>query len=109
MNRISYFPWKLSRYQDELATTNEIKTRLLKLVSKKKTNEKGCWRQQEIDKKHFQQNFKDGLTTKKRGTFCNIYTKSILYLQKLTYNIRVRRDITNIANVKEFNWTSILQ
>ena len=38
-----------------------------------------------------------------------IYTEQMLYLQKLISNIRVRREIRNVADMMEFNWASILQ
>ena len=33
-----------------------------------------------------------------------IYTEQMLYLQKLIFNIRVRREIRNVADMMEFNW-----
>ena len=33
-----------------------------------------------------------------------IYTEQMLYLQKLISNIRVRREIRNVADMMEFNW-----
>ena len=38
-----------------------------------------------------------------------IYTEQILYLQKLIFNIRVRREVRNVVDMMEFNWASILQ
>ena len=38
-----------------------------------------------------------------------IYTDQILYLQKLIFNIRVRREVRNVADMAEFNWASILR
>ena len=38
-----------------------------------------------------------------------IYTEQILYLQKLVFNIRVLREVKNVADMMEFNWASILQ
>ena len=38
-----------------------------------------------------------------------IYTEQMLYLQKLIFNIRVRREVRNIADMMEFNWASILR
>ena len=38
-----------------------------------------------------------------------IYTEQILYLQKLIFNIRARREVRNVANMMEFNWASILR
>ena len=38
-----------------------------------------------------------------------IYTEQMLYLQKLISNIRVRREIRNVADMMEFNGASILQ
>ena len=32
-----------------------------------------------------------------------IYTEQILYLQKLIFNIRVRREVRNVADMMEFN------
>ena len=37
-----------------------------------------------------------------------IYTEQIPYLQKLISNIRVRREVRNVADMMEFNWASIL-
>ena len=37
-----------------------------------------------------------------------IYTEQMLYLQKLIFDIRDRREVKNIADMKEFNWASIL-
>ena len=38
-----------------------------------------------------------------------IYTEQILYLQKLIFNIRVQREVRNVADMMEFNWASILR
>ena len=38
-----------------------------------------------------------------------IYTEPMLYLQKLIFIIRVRREVGNITDMKEFNWASILR
>ena len=38
-----------------------------------------------------------------------IYTEQIPYLQKLIFNIRVRREVRNVADMIEFNWASILR
>ena len=38
---------------------------------------------------------------KERGL--TIYTEQILYLQKLIFNIRVRREVRNVADMMEFN------
>ena len=38
-----------------------------------------------------------------------IYTEQILYLQKLIFNIRVQREIRNVADMMEFNWAFILR
>ena len=38
-----------------------------------------------------------------------IYTEQMLYLQKLIFNIRVRREVRNVADMMEFNWASILR
>ena len=38
-----------------------------------------------------------------------IYTEQMLYLQKLIFNIRVRREVRNVTDMMEFNWASILQ
>ena len=37
-----------------------------------------------------------------------IYTEQIPYLQKLVFNIRVRGEVSNVADMIEFNWASIL-
>ena len=37
-----------------------------------------------------------------------IYTEQIPNLQKLIFNIRVRREVRNVADMMEFNWASIL-
>ena len=37
-----------------------------------------------------------------------IYTEQIPYLQKLIFNVRVRREVRNVADIMEFNWDSIL-
>ena len=37
-----------------------------------------------------------------------IYTEQIPYLQKLIFNIRVQREVRNVADMMEFNWASIL-
>ena len=37
-----------------------------------------------------------------------IYTEQIPYLQKLIFNIQVRRKVRNVADMVEFNWASIL-
>ena len=37
-----------------------------------------------------------------------IYTEQIPYLQKFIFNIRVRREVRNVADMMEFNWASIL-
>ena len=37
-----------------------------------------------------------------------IYTEQIPYLQKLFFNIQVRREVRNVADMMEFNWASIL-
>ena len=33
-----------------------------------------------------------------------IYTEQIQYLQKIIFNIRVPREVSNVANMMEFNW-----
>ena len=38
-----------------------------------------------------------------------IYTEQMLYLQKLIFEIRNRWEVKNIADMKEFNWASILR
>ena len=38
-----------------------------------------------------------------------IYTEQIPYLQKLIFNIRVQREVRNVADMMEFNWASIFQ
>ena len=38
-----------------------------------------------------------------------IYTEQILYLQKLIFNIRARREVRNVANMMEFKRASILR
>ena len=38
-----------------------------------------------------------------------IYTEQIPYLQKLILNIRVQREVRNVADMMEFNWASIPQ
>ena len=42
---------------------------------------------------------------KERGL--TIYADQILYLQKLIFNIRVWREVRNVADMMEFNWASI--
>ena len=37
-----------------------------------------------------------------------IYTEQIPYSQKLIFNIRVRREVRNVADMMEFNWASII-
>ena len=37
-----------------------------------------------------------------------IYAEQILYLQKLIFNIRVRREVRNVVDMMESNWGSIL-
>ena len=37
-----------------------------------------------------------------------IYKEQIPNLQKLIFNIRVRREVRNVADIMEFNWASIL-
>ena len=38
-----------------------------------------------------------------------IYTDQMLYLEKLIFNIRVRKEVRNVADMIEFNWAFILQ
>ena len=38
-----------------------------------------------------------------------IRTEQMLYLQKLIFNIEVRREVRNFADMMEFNWASILR
>ena len=38
-----------------------------------------------------------------------IYAEQILYLQKLIFNIRVRREVRDVADMMEFNWASFLR
>ena len=38
-----------------------------------------------------------------------IYTEQMLYLQKLIFNFQDRKEVRNIADMKEFNWASILR
>ena len=38
-----------------------------------------------------------------------ISTEKMLYLQKLIFNIQVGREVRNIADMMEFNWTCILR
>ena len=45
----------------------------------------------------------------KKDSDLAIYTEQMLYLQKLISNIRVRREIRNVADMMEFNGASILQ
>ena len=37
------------------------------------------------------------------------YTEQMLYLHKLIFNIRVRREVRNVADMMEFNRASILR
>ena len=38
-----------------------------------------------------------------------IYTDQMPYLEKLIFNIRVRKEVRNVADMMEFNWAFILQ
>ena len=38
-----------------------------------------------------------------------IYTEQMLYLQKLTLNIQVRREVRNVTDMMDFSWASILE
>ena len=38
-----------------------------------------------------------------------IYTDQKPYLEKLIFNIRVRKEVRNVADMMEFNWAVILQ
>ena len=38
-----------------------------------------------------------------------IYTDQMPYLEKLIFNIRVRKEVRNVADMMEFNWDFILQ
>ena len=38
-----------------------------------------------------------------------IYTEQILYLRKLIFNIRVGREVRNVADMMEFKWASIFR
>ena len=49
------------------------------------------------------------VSQRKNEVDLTIYTDQMLYLQKLLFNIRVRKEVTNIAHMMEFNWTSILR
>ena len=37
-----------------------------------------------------------------------IYAEQMLYLQQVIFNIRVRGEVRNAADMMEFNWASIL-
>ena len=49
------------------------------------------------------------VSQRKNEVDLTIYTDQMLYLQKLLFNIRVRKEVANIAHMMEFNWTSILR
>ena len=38
-----------------------------------------------------------------------VYTDQMPYLEKLIFNIRVRKEVRNVADMMEFNWAFILQ
>ena len=38
-----------------------------------------------------------------------IYAEQMLYLQKLIFNNRVRREVRDVADMMEFNWASFLR
>ena len=85
----------------------ELKTGLVKLVrGKRPIKKRGAGGREvtisfrrKILKMVSQRNYERDLT---------IYTEQIPYLQKLIFNIRVRREVRNVADMMEFNWASIL-
>ena len=108
MIRISSFRLKPSWYQNETATINEIKTGSVKPVRGKILMKRRGVDAREVRISVHRKNIKMSSQRKNKRDL-TIYTEQMLYLQKLIFNIRVRREVRNIADMMEFNWASILR
>ena len=91
-----------------MATINEIKTKSVKPVRGKRLTKRRGVSGREVTISVREEVIKMA-SQRKNERDLTIYTEQMLYLQKLIFNIRVRREVRNVADMMEFNWASILR
>ena len=86
----------------------EVKTRLVKPVRNKRPVKRRGVGGREVTIS-FRGKIIKMASQRKNERDLKIYTEQILYLQKLVFNIRIQREVRNVADMMEFNWASIPQ
>ena len=98
---ITSFRWKPSWYQNETATINEY--RKVKTGSVKPLRGNRPMKRRGIDSKEVTISFRGKIikivSQRKNERDLTRYTEQMLYLQELIFNIRVRREVRNVADL----------
>ena len=93
--------------QSQSIKYREVKTRSVKPVRGKRPVKKRGVGGREVTIS-FRGKFIKMASQRKNERDLTIYTEQIPYLQKLIFNMRVQREVRNVADMMEFNWASIL-